>query len=121
MSNTIWAVDGSFFAQRLSGIQRYSIELLAALDRIVPPGFVEIVTPPGVETPHYTNIKVVSFARTGAASGSSSTTRATSGSAGPGDLPPAMSSRCSASAALPLCTMSATAHARTFTPTPAGG
>ena len=32
MSNTIWAVDGSFFAQRLSGIQRYSIELLAALD-----------------------------------------------------------------------------------------
>ena len=44
MSNTIWAVDGSFFAQRLSGIQRYSIELLAALDRIVPPGFVEIVT-----------------------------------------------------------------------------
>lgn len=61
MSNTIWAVDGSFFAQRLSGIQRYSIELLAALDRIVPPGLVEIVTPPGVETPHYTNIKVVSF------------------------------------------------------------
>ena len=61
MSNTIWAVDGSFFAQRLSGIQRYSIELLAALDRIVPPGFVEIVTPPGIETPHYTNIKVVSF------------------------------------------------------------
>ena len=61
MSNTIWAVDGSFFAQRLSGIQRYSIELLAALDRIVPPGFVEIVTPPGVETPHYTNIKVVPF------------------------------------------------------------
>ena len=44
MSNTIWAVDGSFFAQRLSGIQRYSIELLAALDRIVSPGFVEIVT-----------------------------------------------------------------------------
>ena len=116
MSNTIWAVDGSFFAQRLSGIQRYSIELLAALDRIVPPGFVEIVTPPGVETPH-------SFpsARTGAASGSSSTTRATSGSVGPGDLPPAMSSRCSASAALPLCTMSATARARTFTPTHAGG
>ena len=109
MSNTIWAVDGSFFAQRLSGIQRYSIELLAALDRIVPPGFVEIVTPPGVETPHYTNIKVVSFG----------THRG--GVWQQLDLPPAMSSRCSASAALPLCTMSATAHARTFTPTPAGG
>ena len=37
MSETVWAVDGSFFAQRLSGIQRYSIELLAALDRIVRP------------------------------------------------------------------------------------
>lgn len=84
MSNTIWAVDGSFFAQRLSGIQRYSIELLAALDRIVPPGFVEIVTPPGVETPHYTNIKVVSFGTHRGGVGSSSTTRATSGSAGPG-------------------------------------
>ena len=113
MSNTIWAVDGSFFAQRLSGIQRYSIELLAALDRIVPPGFVEIVTPPGVETPHYTNIKVVSFGthRGGVWQQLDY----------PRDLPPAMSSRCSASAALPLCTMSATAHARTFTPTPAGG
>ena len=40
MSETVWAVDGSFFAQRLSGIQRYSIELLAALDRIVPPAIV---------------------------------------------------------------------------------
>ena len=35
MSNTIWAVDGSFFAQRLSGIQRYSIELLAAISGAV--------------------------------------------------------------------------------------
>lgn len=61
MSDTIWAVDGSFFAQRISGIQRYSIELLAALDRIVPPGLVEIVTPQGVKTPAYTNIKVVPF------------------------------------------------------------
>lgn len=61
MSDTIWAVDGSFFAQCLSGIQRYSIELLAALDRIAPPGLVEIVTPQGVETPHYTNLKVVPF------------------------------------------------------------
>ena len=59
MSNTIWAVDGSFFAQRVSGIQRYSIELLAALDRIVPPDFVEIVTPQGVTTPDYQNIRAV--------------------------------------------------------------
>ena len=66
MPDTIWAVDGSFFAQRLSGIQRYSIELLAALDRIVPPGLVEIVTPQGVAAPSYKNIKVVPFgSRTG--------------------------------------------------------
>ena len=50
MSETVWAVDGSFFAQRLSGIQRYSIELLAALDRIVPPGLVEIVRHRRIQT-----------------------------------------------------------------------
>ena len=69
MSETVWAVDGSFFAQRLSGIQRYSIELLAALDRIVPPGLVEIVTPQRVETPPYA--RLCPSARTRAAYGSS--------------------------------------------------
>lgn len=59
MQQTVWAMDGSFFAQRISGIQRYSIELLAALDAIVPAGLVEIVVPQGVKTPAYTNIKVV--------------------------------------------------------------
>ena len=49
MSNTIWAVDGSFFAQRISGIQRYSIELLAALDEMAPAGLVELVVPPQVK------------------------------------------------------------------------
>ena len=29
----MYTVDGAFFAQRVSGIQRYSIELLAELDR----------------------------------------------------------------------------------------
>ena len=61
MQQTVWAMDGSFFAQRISGIQRYSIELLAALDAIVPAGLVEIVVPQGVKTPAYTNIKVVPF------------------------------------------------------------
>lgn len=51
MQQTVWAIDGSFFAQRTSGIQRYSIELLAALDAIVPAGLVEIVVPQGVKTP----------------------------------------------------------------------
>ena len=61
MTDTVWVVDGSFFAQRLSGIQRYSIELLAALDRIAPAGLIEVATPQGVETPRYTNIKVVTL------------------------------------------------------------
>ena len=59
MQHTVWAVDGSFFAQRVSGIQRYSIELLAALDAIAPAGLVEIAVPPNTQTPAYTNIKVV--------------------------------------------------------------
>ena len=61
MQQTVWAVDGSFFAQRVSGIQRYSLELLAALDAIAPAGLVEIVVPVGVETPVYRNIKVVPY------------------------------------------------------------
>ena len=66
MENMVWAVDGSFFGQRISGIQRYSIELLSALDALVPPGLVEIVAPPGVRVPVYENIKSVTFGtRTG--------------------------------------------------------
>ena len=41
MEQVVWAVDGSFFGQRISGIQRYSIELLSALDAIVPAGMVD--------------------------------------------------------------------------------
>lgn len=66
MEKIVWAVDGSFFGQRVSGIQRYSIELLSALDAIVPPGLVEVVAPPGVRIPVYQNIRGVTFGtRTG--------------------------------------------------------
>lgn len=61
MQTAVWAVDGSFFAQRVSGIQRYSIELLSALDRVVEPGLVEVVAPAGVRLPVYQNIKTVTF------------------------------------------------------------
>lgn len=66
-----YAVDGLFFAQRLSGIQRYSIELLAALDKLVPSGMVEVVVPAalaggGTSLPRYKNLKLVFFGgRTG--------------------------------------------------------
>lgn len=55
----MYAVDGAFFAQRVSGIQRYSIELLAELDNILSPGELEIVVPQGVKKPEYHNIRVV--------------------------------------------------------------
>ncbi len=54
-----YTVDGLFFAQRLSGIQRYSIELMAELDKILAPGELEIAVPPDTETPAYRNLKVV--------------------------------------------------------------
>lgn len=55
----LYAVDGWFFTQRVSGIQRYAIELLAALDPIIPPGTLELVLPEGARCPAYQNIRVV--------------------------------------------------------------
>ena len=55
----MYAVDGAFLAQRVSGIQRYSLELLAELDKIITPGEVELATPPGAQAPGYRNIRVV--------------------------------------------------------------
>lgn len=57
-----YTVDGYFFTQRVSGIQRYSIELLAELDRILEPGELEIAVPPHTPTPAYRNIRVVEVA-----------------------------------------------------------
>ena len=55
----LYAVDGWFFTQRVSGIQRYAIELLAALDPIIPSGTLELVLPEGARCPAYQNIRVV--------------------------------------------------------------
>ena len=78
MQQTVWAVDGSFFAQRISGIQRYSIELLAALDEMAPAGLVELVVPPQVKSPGVPKYKGGALRHpAGAWPGSSWTTRAT--------------------------------------------
>lgn len=63
MPKTIYAIDGLFLTQRVSGIQRYSLELLAALDEILPPGGAELVVPEGTQTPPYRNIRAVPFGR----------------------------------------------------------
>ena len=57
----IWAVNGLFYAQRLSGIQRYSSELLRELDELISPGRVEVVLPPDAPAPVFHNINAVRF------------------------------------------------------------
>ncbi|MGN0974911.1 MAG: glycosyltransferase family 4 protein [Gemmiger sp.] len=61
-----YAVDGLFLAQRLSGIQRYSMELLAAYDELAGSGRVEVVVPaslPEEKRPRYNNLRVVPYGR----------------------------------------------------------
>ena len=62
-----YAVDGFFFTQRLSGIQRYAMEILAGLDNLLVPGELELVVPPDTSTPNYRNITVVPYAGKGPA------------------------------------------------------
>ena len=59
----LYAVDGWFLTQRVSGIQRYALEILAELDKIVPPGSVEVVVPAGAPQPVYDNLRVVVHGR----------------------------------------------------------
>ncbi len=59
----LYAVDGWFFTQRLSGIQRYATEVLAELDKIAPPGALEVVIPEGAPQPVYENLKVVVYGK----------------------------------------------------------
>lgn len=61
----LYAVDGWFFTQRLSGIQRYATEVLAELDKIAPPGVLEVVVPEGAALPAYENLRVVVYGKAG--------------------------------------------------------
>ena len=56
-----YTVDGSFFVQQLSGIQRYAREILAAMDSMLEPGELEVAVPPDCIVPEYRNIKVVTL------------------------------------------------------------
>ena len=47
----MYTVDGAFLTQRVSGIQRYTLELLAELDKRIAPGEVELAVPPGAAAP----------------------------------------------------------------------
>jgi hypothetical protein len=56
-----YTVDGSFFVQQISGIQRYAREILAAMDPMLEPGELEVAVPPDCIVPEYRNIKVVTL------------------------------------------------------------
>ena len=56
-----YTVDGSFFVQQLSGIQRYAREILVAMDPMLEPGELEVAVPPDCIVPEYRNIKVVTL------------------------------------------------------------
>ena len=59
----MYTVDGAFLTQRVSGIQRYTLELLAELDKRIAPGEVELAVPPGAAAPAYRNIRAVQTGR----------------------------------------------------------
>ena len=56
-----YTVDGSFFVQQISGIQRYAREIFAAMDPMLEPGELEVAVPPDCIVPEYRNIKVVTL------------------------------------------------------------
>lgn len=57
-------VNGRFLLHRITGVERYAREILAELDKIIEPGFIEIAIPPEVENiPNYKNIKVVKIGK----------------------------------------------------------
>lgn len=59
-----FVIDGLFLTQRITGIQRYAFELTLELDKIVPPGIVEIVVPlDAALTVEYENIKIIKYGR----------------------------------------------------------
>ncbi|MDD4851464.1 MAG: hypothetical protein PHO10_12310, partial [Gemmiger sp.] len=62
-----FAVDGLFYTQRLSGIQRNATELMAALDPLAAPGEIEIVLPAtlpqGCVLPSFRNLRLVRWGK----------------------------------------------------------
>lgn len=55
-------INGRFLTQRTTGVQRYAREIIAALDKFIEKGKVEIIVPPETkELPNYKNIKIVKF------------------------------------------------------------
>lgn len=57
-------INGRFLLHKVTGVERYAMELISALDNIVKVGEVELAIPPEVKDfPHYKNITVVRVGR----------------------------------------------------------
>ena len=53
-----YVINGRFLSKKITGVERYAIEILNELDKIVKPGQVVLVAPMDSKLPYYTNITV---------------------------------------------------------------
>ncbi len=54
-----YVINGKFLSQRITGVQRYALEIVGALDKLTQPGQLEIAVPPNVkDIPQYQNIQI---------------------------------------------------------------
>lgn len=59
-----YCINGKFLTERITGMQRYAIEMTKELDKISNPGELTIVVPISAkDIPQYKNIKVVKYGR----------------------------------------------------------
>ena len=59
-----YAINGRFIVRNLTGQERFAIETLSELDKIVEPNFIELIIPqytPSIRIPHYRNIKIIKW------------------------------------------------------------
>ena len=57
-------INGRFLVHRVTGVERYAIELLSELDKIIKPGTIEMAVPPELKNvPTYKNINLVKVGR----------------------------------------------------------
>ena len=62
----MFAINGQFFQDRLTGMERFSISILKELDKICKKGEFEIILPKGLNNiPIYKNIRVVQYGSIG--------------------------------------------------------
>ena len=64
MTTRMIVVNGRFLGHRITGVERYAGEILAELDKIIPPGCLILAVPPEVKSiPEYKRIKVERIGR----------------------------------------------------------